>query len=312
MKNKNQPQTRNIETSCYWQPGVLTTLKVFLVASSAVLFLAPNHLVLAAGLMGKEMEVIQLINQLRQNQGVSILMVNPELTASALAKAQDMAKNSYFGHANLAGDRMAYWIKSAGYNYLRAGENLAKGFINTSDLMAAWVNSPTHYANLVNVNYQEIGVGVAQGYLNGKPTTFVVQHFGQPMPTVDLTPTTLVASINNIPNILGDNLSADFVPTMLEPQFVVSTTLTSSESAIVSDSPTGVMWLAYDDIKSNLNKNLIPAAYAVSPSTVVLPTRGYGAAQILFMVSAFLGFWGWLSALVWPVHAWLEKLKNRI
>ena len=294
-----------------WQAGILTTLKVFLVASSTVLFLTSGHLVLAAGLQGKEMELIQLTNQLRQNQGVSMLAVNPELTASALLKAQDMAKNSYFGHANLAGNRMAYWIKLSGYNYLRAGENLAKGFTNTSDLMTAWVNSPTHYANLINDNYQEIGVGMAQGYLNGKFTIFVVQHLGQPMPRVDLTPTTLVASINNIPNVLGDNLTADFVPSIPELQFVLPATSTS-ESAIVNDSPAGTMWLAYEDIKSNLNKNLIPSAYAAVPSQVILDTRGYGAAQILFVVSAFLGFWGWLSMLMWPIYAWLEKLKSRI
>jgi len=113
------------------EQGILTTLKVFLVMSSAVLFLSTHQPVLAAGLMGHEMEVVRLTNQLRQSQGVSMLVMNSQLASSAQAKANDMAANNYFGHADKSGNRMAYWIKVAGYSYIRTGENLAEGFNST-------------------------------------------------------------------------------------------------------------------------------------------------------------------------------------
>ena len=43
------------------------------------------------------------------------------------------------------------------------------------------MNSPTHRANIVNSKYQEIGIGVVNGVLNGMKTTLVVEHFGSPL-----------------------------------------------------------------------------------------------------------------------------------
>jgi len=43
------------------------------------------------------------------------------------------------------------------------------------------MNSPTHRDNIVNPKYQEIGVGVVNGILNGVKTTLVVQHFALPL-----------------------------------------------------------------------------------------------------------------------------------
>ncbi|HVU80335.1 MAG TPA: CAP domain-containing protein, partial [Candidatus Paceibacterota bacterium] len=48
------------------------------------------------------------------------------------------------------------------------------------DVVEAWMESPTHRANIVKPVYEEIGVGVAQGTFQGKPATFVVQYFGAP------------------------------------------------------------------------------------------------------------------------------------
>jgi len=61
------------------------------------------------------------------------------------------------------------------YNYKYAGENLAIDFIDSSQVIEAWLNSPSHRANLLNQNYQEIGVAVVSGNLEGYETTLVVQ-----------------------------------------------------------------------------------------------------------------------------------------
>jgi hypothetical protein len=58
---------------------------------------------------------------------------------------------------------------------------VAKDFYDTQGRMDAWIGSPTHNANLVSDKYQEIGIGVVNGTLNGYKTTLVVQHFGTPL-----------------------------------------------------------------------------------------------------------------------------------
>ena len=47
-------------------------------------------------------------------------------------------------------------------------------------MVDAWMNSPTHRANIMNPRYEEIGIAVVDGLLNGIETTLVVQMFGTP------------------------------------------------------------------------------------------------------------------------------------
>ncbi|MCG2685812.1 CAP domain-containing protein, partial [Candidatus Parcubacteria bacterium] len=72
-----------------------------------------------------------------------------------------------------------YFIVGVGYDYLYAGENLAKDFSHSSGVVDAWMNSPTHRENLVNPRYEDIGLAVVNGTLNGVETTLVVQMFGR-------------------------------------------------------------------------------------------------------------------------------------
>lgn len=117
-------------------------------------------------------------NQMRAAAGLSTVTSNSKLTSSAQMKAQDMATKSYFAHANPEGQRLAYWLGRVGYQYKWAGENLAVGYDTATGTMNGWKNSPTHYANIVKPEYQELGVGVASGMYKGEAVTFVVQHFG--------------------------------------------------------------------------------------------------------------------------------------
>jgi uncharacterized protein YkwD len=320
---KNQNRKTSAEVYPKLGRGLLLAAKVFLVASSAVLLAAAYQPVLAQGLLGEETEIIRLTNQLRQDQGLPALIVNNKLNSSALAKANDMAANNYFGHADKLGNRMAYWIKAAGYNYLRAGENLAKGFSSPESTVAAWVNSPTHYANLLNSNYREIGVGITQGYLDGRLTTFVVQHFGELIPKLDLTPAAVIKPLASFANVLGDNLDGTAPPVSLFTPALEINNLEAkdkgndwpsqyNEATTINNSPGGLLLVVYDDIRDGLlRQRLMPAALADDYTTLGLPPRGYQIAQIVFTVLAALGIWGWLSALMWPVYAWLIKLKSR-
>jgi hypothetical protein len=125
-------------------------------------------------------EVIALTNDERADNSVGQLRENGQLDAAAQAKADDMAANGYFSHIGPDGKEPWAWITGAGYSYKSAGENLAVRFSDSRDVVEAWMNSPTHRANIVKPVYEEIGVGVAQGTFQGKPATFVVQYFGAP------------------------------------------------------------------------------------------------------------------------------------
>jgi len=138
----------------------------------------PGQVLANNQLVGQEDEIINRVNLIRSAEGLSILNKDNRLMSSALNKATDMDLNNYFDHAGLNDLRMFYWINGTGYSYDFAGENLAKGFTSIDKLMNAWVSSSTHYQNIINPKFKDIGVGIVQGVLNGKETVFVVQHFG--------------------------------------------------------------------------------------------------------------------------------------
>lgn len=148
-----------------------------------------------AGLMGSESarhylsavlpgEVIALTNNERILAGDGTLTENPALTLAAQNKARDMATKGYFSHTGPGGKSPWVWITDAGYSYQSAGENLAVRFDTSSDVVQAWMASPTHRANIVKPIYTEIGVGTAEGIYEGVPATFVVQYFGTPQKIV--------------------------------------------------------------------------------------------------------------------------------
>jgi hypothetical protein len=122
--------------------------------------------------------VISLTNQERAAWGLNTLQTNSQLSAAALAKANDMFEKQYWDHFGPNGESPWQFIRAAGYNYVYAGENLAKGFRTAEGVHEAWMASPTHKANIVSGNYKDIGVAVVEGVLLGKQTILVVQMFG--------------------------------------------------------------------------------------------------------------------------------------
>jgi len=126
-------------------------------------------------------KVYQETNQQRLKLNLSSLHYNQKLSDSAVKKAEDMLKNNYWAHNSPTGATPWDFLKAEKYEYSIAGENLAKDFYDTNSMMKAWMNSPTHRDNIINSKYQEIGIGVVSGVLNGVKTTIVVQHFATPI-----------------------------------------------------------------------------------------------------------------------------------
>lgn len=121
-----------------------------------------------------------LVNQTRQSIGLPTLVNNEKLSQAAQLKAENMIQYQYFDHTSPSGISPWFWFSKAGYNYKYAGENLAIGFYDSEEVYNAWLNSPSHKANIVNPNYKEIGTAVLSGF-GPNNTIIVVQEFGSPL-----------------------------------------------------------------------------------------------------------------------------------
>jgi len=125
-------------------------------------------------------QVVAQTNAARTSAGVQPLARNAKLDSAAQQKLDDMAENDYFAHVGPAGEQAWDFIRSAGYSYQSAGENLGRGFTDPAALVNAWMGSPSHRANIVSVSYRDVGIAVGKYTLDGKPATVVVQLFGAP------------------------------------------------------------------------------------------------------------------------------------
>lgn len=123
-------------------------------------------------------EIISLTNEQRLKQGLSPLKNDAQLNQAATSKANDMFAHNYWAHVSPTGVQPWSFFNSVGYGYSYAGENLARDFNVSSDVVTAWMNSPSHRDNVLNSKYEDIGIAVVNGTLDGVETTLVVQEFG--------------------------------------------------------------------------------------------------------------------------------------
>lgn len=132
--------------------------------------------------------LVQETNQRRTAQSKNALTLNAQLTKAAQIKAQDMVARNYWSHTTPDGHAPWEFVNNAGYSYAKAGENLAYGFEDEDDVVAGWMNSPGHRANLLDVDYQQVGFGFAESpdYVDSGPATIVVAMYGQPSGAADV------------------------------------------------------------------------------------------------------------------------------
>lgn len=119
-------------------------------------------------------QILNLVNQDRQRQGLEVLTLNPTLNLAAFAKAEDMVSRNYFAHIGPDGSQPWDWFRALGYNYTYAGENLAVGYSDPHELENSWMSSPKHRANILSPLYSDMGLAV----ITQNNTTVVVQFFG--------------------------------------------------------------------------------------------------------------------------------------
>lgn len=161
-----------------------STIFFFLIFFIAALFLS-NFLVknkpdiLGISYSISDNELLVLVNNERTQNNLVPLNLNPELSDAARRKADDMFSKNYWAH--FAPDRSSSpwgFIRAAGYNYIYAGENLAKGFTDSGSVVSGWMGSSTHRENILSPKFSDVGFAVVEGRLNGEETVLVVEMLG--------------------------------------------------------------------------------------------------------------------------------------
>jgi uncharacterized protein YkwD len=114
--------------------------------------------------------ILRLVNEARARPrscggqrfaAVGPLAWNEALAAAALAHSRDMAEKNYFSHADPAGDSVTQRASRAGYRWRFVGENIAAGLGEPNQVVAGWLASPGHCANIMAPDFAEMGAAYA-------------------------------------------------------------------------------------------------------------------------------------------------------
>lgn len=134
-----------------------------------------------AGVNAAEKQIAKRVNILRYQRGVAPLTWSSTLHRSAQIRAKE--SESRFSHTRPNGTSWSTVLSENGYRWGDVGENIAKTTFSTPDdaamgdyLYNLWVNSPSHYENMIKSSYREMGMAV---YKSGN-TTYGCQVFGRP------------------------------------------------------------------------------------------------------------------------------------
>lgn len=159
--------------------GLLVIAVLLFVSFASSLFtkqIRPDILGISYSISQNEMLVYT--NQIREQNNLPPLKLNEQLSIAALAKAQNMYEQNYWSHFSPDGKAPWGFIRGAGYKYVYAGENLARGFTSSNDVVNAWMNSPSHRENILSNKFKDVGFAVLDGSLQGEETVLVVEMFG--------------------------------------------------------------------------------------------------------------------------------------
>ncbi|MEB3178445.1 MAG: CAP domain-containing protein [Nostocaceae cyanobacterium] len=115
-------------------------------------------------------KVIALTNQERAKRGLRQLQWNAQLFNAAQEHSQTMAHGDFFDHRELVKR-----VREEGYPSSFVGENISAGYSTPEDVVNGWMNSPGHRNNILNSEYEEIGVG--HYYLENDGGRFKYKHY---------------------------------------------------------------------------------------------------------------------------------------
>jgi len=111
-----------------------------------------------------EDQLFNLLNSARADEGLSALAHHAELRLVAREHSEDMYRRDFFDHTNPDGQTPQDRVENAGISIITGAENIAMNTGHTDPVQEAHtglMNSPGHYANIMNSTFNTVGVGIA-------------------------------------------------------------------------------------------------------------------------------------------------------
>lgn len=224
----------------FWSKTTSTNL-ISLVFTMIMTMSSPSKLYAANY---NEEQVIAITNQNRKSQNIGLLAVDAKLMQAAINKAQHMFDEQYWSHYGPGGETPWQFITAQGYSYVYAGENLAKNFSSLEAMNSSLLNSPEHRGNILDPQYDEIGVAVMDGVLAGENVTIVVQMFASETPVPEpKVPPKVVEPIEKTETVPVPQKAEENVPSTVSLENVVK------ERTITEDLQKEVENLKTEDVK---------------------------------------------------------------
>lgn len=138
------------------------------------LFLAFPVAAQAVSYSTEELAFLRLINDYRQQNGLSKLLLSDMVSDAGEKHSRDMGKYRFFSHNTVqsdtypAGSTPWYRMAQSGYSYSTGkAENIAAGYSTAAGVFNGWKNSAGHNANMLNGTFKVIGIGLE--YVSGSP-----------------------------------------------------------------------------------------------------------------------------------------------
>ncbi|WP_246258755.1 CAP domain-containing protein [Kroppenstedtia pulmonis] len=120
-----------------------------------------------SALQSIEWEVVELVNQERAKHNLKPLRADDKLSVVARMKSKDMAEKNYFSHDSPTYGSPFDMMKKHGILFKSAAENIAAGQTTAQQVVTGWMNSQGHRENILNPNFDTIGVGYVKGGSHG-------------------------------------------------------------------------------------------------------------------------------------------------
>ncbi|MBQ7885585.1 MAG: hypothetical protein IJ313_01685 [Clostridia bacterium] len=128
-----------------------------------------------ASLSAQEQTAGNLLNNDRARYNLPRLAIDPALCRIARIKSEDMRDNQYFAHTSPTYGDVRQMLKTFGYSYAAAGENIAH-HATIEKAQAAFLSSPGHRRNVMSTAYTKVGLGVA---IDEKGFVYLTQIFAR-------------------------------------------------------------------------------------------------------------------------------------
>ncbi len=105
-----------------------------------------------------QLNTLKYVNQARKKAGLAELSLDATLNSCAATRAKEMAKAGKLTHTRPDGSKCFTVLESTAYAKGYHGENIAYNYDNSKTVVAGWMESESHKANILSKNYTKMGI----------------------------------------------------------------------------------------------------------------------------------------------------------